>query len=202
MHADSFPSFSQDPAASNSISTNAQPPLGTSLVNSEKESQVQAQESLRTMPHTSASICSSIYHRLPKLDLPVFDGDVLEWQSFWDSYESAINTNQSLSDVQRFTYLKSLLKYDALQTVSGFAITNINYGKAVVLFHERYGQKHRIVQTYMQALLDLPAPMNTISSLRTFYKTEIYIRDLELLDQMESPYGALLNCSCDYEENT
>ncbi|MES9974415.1 MAG: DUF1759 domain-containing protein [Candidatus Thiodiazotropha sp.] len=197
VHAHSFPS-SQDPAASTSISTDAQsftpqPPLVTGLVNSENESQVHAQESQRNVPHMSASVSSSIYHRLPKLDLPVFDGDVLEWQSFWDSYESAIHTNQSLSDVQRFTYLKSLLKYDALQTVSGFAITNINYGKAVALLHERYGQKHRIVQTYMQALLDLPAPMNTISSLRTFFdKTEIYIRGLESLDQMESSYGALL----------
>ena len=77
--------------------------------------------------------------------------------------------------------------------MSGFAITNVNYGKAVALLHERYGQKHRIVQTYMQALLDLPAPMNTISSLRTFYdKTESYIRGLESLNQTESSYGALL----------
>lgn len=45
----------------------------------------------------------------------------------------------------------------------------------------------------MQALLDLPAPVNTISSLRSFYdKTEIYIRGLESLGQMESLYGALL----------
>ena len=35
--------------------------------------------------------------------------------------------------------------------------------------------------------------MSTISSLRTFYdKTEIYIRGLESLDQMESSHGALL----------
>ena len=132
VHAKSFPS-GQDPAASKSISTNAQlfspqPPLVRSLVNSENESQVHAQESIRTMPHTSVSVSSSIYHRLPKLELPVFEGDVLEWQLFWDSYESAVHTNQSLSDVEGYTYLKSSLKYEALQTVSGFAITNINYG--------------------------------------------------------------------------
>ena len=72
-------------------------------------------------------------------------------------------------------YLKSLLKYEALQTVSGLAITNVNYDKAVALLHERYGQKHRIIATYRQALLDLPAPMHTISSLPTFYdRTESY----------------------------
>ena len=145
------------------------------------------------MPHTSASVSSSIYHRLPKLALPIFEGNVLEWQSFWDSYESDIHTNQSFSNVQRFTYLKSLLKYEALQTVSGFAITNVNYYKAVALLHERYGQKRRIVQTYMQALLDLPAPMHTISSLQTIYdKTERFVRGLESLDQMGSSYVALL----------
>ena len=61
--------------------------------------------------------------------------------------------------------------------MSGFAITNTNYSKAVALLHERFGQKHKIIQTYMQALLDLPAPVNTITTLRCFYdKTEIYIR--------------------------
>lgn len=197
IHAESFRT-NQIPTTSDSHSTNAQtftpqPQVDSNLVNSDNEPQIHIQESFRAQPPTSASFSSSVYHRLPKLDLPTFEGDVLEWQSFWDSYESAIHTNQSLSDVQRFTYLKSLLKYEALQTVSGFAITNTNYGKAVTLLHERYGQKHKIIQTYMQALLDLPAPVNTISSLRSFYdKTEIYIRGLESLGQMESSYGALL----------
>ena len=45
----------------------------------------------------------------------------------------------------------------------------------------------------MQDLLYFPAPMHTISSLRTFYdKTESYIRGLESLDQIKSSYGALL----------
>ena len=45
----------------------------------------------------------------------------------------------------------------------------------------------------MQALLDLPVPMHTISSIQTFYDvTESYIRGLESLDRMESSYGALL----------
>ena len=84
--------------------------------------------------------------------------------------------------------------------MSGFAITKVNNDKIVVLFYWRYVQK-RIIQAYMQTGLDLPAPMNTISSLQTFYsKTEIYIRGLELFDQMESSYGALYD-SIDYLGN-
>ena len=60
--------------------------------------------------HNSSSINSSIYHRLPTLDLSVFTGNALDWQPFWDSYDSAIHGNLLLTDVQIFNYLKSLLR--------------------------------------------------------------------------------------------
>ncbi|XP_053372929.1 uncharacterized protein LOC123565249 [Mercenaria mercenaria] len=136
---------------------------------------------------------SSIYHRLPKLDLPKFDGNILDWQSFWDSYESAIHTNPSLSGVQKFNYLKSSLRGEAVQIIAGFSLTNINYDKAVSLLHERYGQRDKIIQTYMKALLEVPAPVYTVTSLRKFYDTtETYIRGLDSLGQNESTYGSLL----------
>ena len=136
---------------------------------------------------------SSSFHRLPKLDLPKFDGDILEWQSFWDSFESAIHANESLSSVQKFNYLKCSLRYEALQTIAGFSLTNANYDKAISLLQERYGQKDKIIQTYMNSLIEIPAPVHTVPSLRKFYDTtETYIRGLESLDQPESTYGSLL----------
>lgn len=48
---------------------------------------------------------SSVYHRLTKLELLRFGGNILDWQSFWDFYESAIHTNISLSDVQKLISL-------------------------------------------------------------------------------------------------
>ena len=50
---------------------------------------------------------STQYYRLPKISLPSFSGDILLWQFFWDSYESTIHSNVNLTDVQKFTYLKS-----------------------------------------------------------------------------------------------
>ena len=141
----------------------------------------------------SSSSANSEYHKLPKLNLPIFTGDILDWQSFWDSYETAIHTNPTLSDAQKFNYLKSLLQSEALQTIAGFSMTNTNYDKAISLLQERYGQTHKIVQTYMQALLDLQAPINTITSLRNYYdKTETYVRGLESLGQTDDTYGSLL----------
>ena len=57
-----------------------------------------------------SSSYSTQYYRLPKISLPGFSGDILHWQSFWDSYESTIHSNVNLTDVQKFTYLNPSLK--------------------------------------------------------------------------------------------
>ena len=38
---------------------------------------------------SNTSTNSSQYHKLPKLNMPTFDGNILNWQSFWDSFSSA-----------------------------------------------------------------------------------------------------------------
>ena len=48
--------------------------------------------------------------KLPKLTIRQFDGDITQWTTFWDSYESAIHANTSLTDVDKFNYLRSLLR--------------------------------------------------------------------------------------------
>ena len=45
------------------------------------------------------SLNPSSYHRLPKLQMPEFDGEIAEWQTFWYSYESTVHLNATLSDV-------------------------------------------------------------------------------------------------------
>ncbi|XP_053405674.1 uncharacterized protein LOC128559007 [Mercenaria mercenaria] len=122
------------------------------------------------------------FYRLPKISLPTFNGDILTWQSFWDSYESTIHMNNNLTDVQKFSYLKSQLEGKAAQVIEGFAMTNVNYIRAVDLLKERFGQQHKIMHVAMQSLLKLPAPSNRVTSLRNFYdKMETFIRSLEAM---------------------
>ncbi|XP_045171011.2 uncharacterized protein LOC123533438 [Mercenaria mercenaria] len=133
------------------------------------------------------------FYRLPKISLPTFNGDILTWQSFWDSYESTIHMNNNLTDVQKFSYLKSQLEGKAAQVIEGFAMTNVNYIRAVDLLKERFGQQHKIMHVAMQSLLKLPAPSNRVTSLRNFYdKMETFIRSLEAMGQCQESYGSLL----------
>ena len=136
---------------------------------------------------------SAQYYRLPKISLPSFSGDILQWQSFWDSYESTKHSNVNLTDVQKFTYLKSQLEGSAASVIEGFVMTNAKYAGAIDLLKERFGQQQKITHEAMQALLKLPVPSNRVSSLRNFYDImEIYIRSLEAMGQCQESYGTLL----------
>ena len=42
-----------------------------------------------------------------------------------------------------------MLEGEASRTIEGFALTNANYGQAISLLTERYGQKHKIIAAYM-----------------------------------------------------
>ena len=63
---------------------------------------------------SSNNIESSV--RLPKLQLPNFDGNVLRWPEFWDIYESSVH-RQDIPKVVKYSYLKaySYLKYSYLK---------------------------------------------------------------------------------------
>ena len=39
--------------------------------------------------------------------MPVFSGYLLEWQSFWDLFEAAVDSNSTLDGVKMFNYLKA-----------------------------------------------------------------------------------------------
>ena len=55
----------------------------------------QLMETLKTTnpAHTTPTVNHSRV-KLPKLQLHPFSGDLIQWTSFWDSYESAIHTNE------------------------------------------------------------------------------------------------------------
>ena len=58
-------------------------------------------------PIVPQSIGNQGITRLPKFNIPVFSGDLLNWQSFWDCFEAVIHWNPSLTGVQKLNYLRA-----------------------------------------------------------------------------------------------
>ena len=53
------------------------------------------------------------------------------WQQFYDKFESAIDKNESLSNVQKFTYLQGYLEERALKCIEGMTLSSENYIQAL-----------------------------------------------------------------------
>ena len=110
----------------------------------------------RSSTASSVSVASSSRQtcKLPKMELPVFRGDPLLWQGFWDQYRIAIHENESLTDIDRFNYLKRFLSGEALRSVSGLALNSENYRQAIDILTERYGNEQILISAHMEALLN------------------------------------------------
>lgn len=80
-------------------------------------------------PSSFASVAAQPFNhiRLPKLELPKFTRKYDEWCPFFDSFNSLIHANTSLSDIQRLQYLRASLAGDAVKINSALEISDANY---------------------------------------------------------------------------
>ena len=131
--------------------------------------------------------------RLPKLTLSIFEGDPLKWQTFWDSFDSAVHSNNVLTNVQKLNYLRAHLEGEAARAIAGFPLTSVNYHQSLDVLRNRFGDQQKIINTHMHALMNLPNANNNITSLRTLCDViENHVHGLAALGQSTESYGALL----------
>ena len=139
----------------------------------------ESQRQMDLQPQTISPPSNSI--RLPVLQCPTFEGDILKWQEFWDSFEATIHMNKSLHEIEKFNYLKSLLSGEAKLLISGLAVTNANYEVAIDLLHKRYGNNTTIKEKLFNSLVSLPTP-RTPHMLKNMTLTALqHLRALEAL---------------------
>ena len=115
---------------------------------------------------------------------------------FWDSFDTAVHSNVGLNDVQKFNYLRAQLHGDAACVIVGFTLTERNYTQSLELLKDRFGQPYKIINTHMEALLNLTKPSNNLASLQGFHDTiERHMRSLSAFGKSPESYGMLLTSS-------
>jgi len=62
--------------------------------------------------------------------------------------------NDGLSNVDKFSYIRSLLLGSAKPAVGGFALTSANYESAIELLKKSYGKKVTIQRALISKLLN------------------------------------------------
>ena len=130
--------------------------------------------------------------KLPKLESKSFSGNYEEWQSFWDTFESAVKRNTDISRIQKFTCLKSCVTGVAESAITGLPLTEDNYETAIDILRDRFGKPELLISNHMDALLKLPivSSVHETKKLRDLYdKIEINIRSLKALGIESESFG-------------
>lgn len=125
-----------------------------------------SQGSLRPVSNT---VNHSPAVQLPKIDVPTFTGNPVDWISFFELFQTLIIDNSQLTDIQRFMYLKSYLRNEPLNLISTLQLTNDNFQIAIDTLQKRYANKTLLVNTHIKVLMELSSLSKSSSqNLREF----------------------------------
>ncbi|KAB0799457.1 hypothetical protein PPYR_07337 [Photinus pyralis] len=67
---------------------------------------------------------------LTKIIIKTAISESSDWLQFRDSFESLINNNSRITNVQRFHYLKRALQGEAFESIANIQVTNDNFSIA------------------------------------------------------------------------
>ncbi|XP_029162926.1 uncharacterized protein LOC114934423 [Nylanderia fulva] len=108
---------------------------------------------------TDSSIREGIHNhnfQLPRISLPKFSGKFSEWESFKNTFESLVASNDSLSNTQKFHYLKTSVISDAASIISNLKISDANYESVWQLLIDEYDDQLTLIHTHIHAFMCLP----------------------------------------------
>ncbi|XP_046382360.1 uncharacterized protein LOC124153308 [Ischnura elegans] len=132
--------------------------------------------------------------KLPQINLPIFHGAYDEWVTFYDTFNSLIHENVSLSGIQKFHYLRSTLRGEALQVIASLATSEQNYGIAWGLLRQRFENKRYIINMHVKAIFEFTQLVKESSTevrnlVDHFNK---HLRALQAMGQPTDSWDALL----------
>ncbi|KOX67764.1 hypothetical protein WN51_08192 [Melipona quadrifasciata] len=112
----------------------------------------QASATSSSARHLQVTLASSA---TSETSLPQFHGYRGEWGRFRDSFESLITRNASLSNLERYLYLRSAVKGEPARALKTLPVSGSNYDAAWELLRKRYEDTNELVDYHLDALFDL-----------------------------------------------
>jgi len=115
---------------------------------------------------------SSSQCQLLKIQLPIFDGDLLQWRSYRDTFSLLVHKNPKLSQIDKFHYLISSVTGSAASCVRGLPITEGNYIIVWNNLHTRYDNKRVLATAHLDSIFRFaPLQKESLSGLENFLST-------------------------------
>ena len=94
--------------------------------------------------------------KLPKIDVPTFDENIMNGRNFWEQYEVSIHSRTHLSELEKLMYLQqSMNDSPASHTNEGLSGSGSDYKDAIKRLQSRY-DKPLLNQAHVRAILKAP----------------------------------------------
>lgn len=132
--------------------------------------------------------------RLPKIDLPVFQGHYQHWLEFRDTFVSLIHSRDDMDNINKLHYLRASLKGSALLVIDNLDFKGQNYDSAWNLLCSRYDNKRLLVNNHVRELFNVEHMRNeSCSSIRRLIDvTNKNIRALSTLGEQTQHWDTLI----------
>ena len=99
--------------------------------------------------------------KLPKFDVPKFDGNLLKWRTFWEQFKVSIHEQDNLSGAEKLVYLRhSLSEVSAKHVIEGLSCTGECYQDVIECLCSCYDCPRILYQTHVRMIMDTKPPMD------------------------------------------
>lgn len=128
---------------------------------------------------------SCVSAKLPKIEIKPFDGNIENWISFIQLFESLVH-NREMSNVEKLHYLLSSVKGTAYNIIKNFPLSDGSYPDAYNALHKYYNRKRQIAFTYYGKILNCESIKSKTSfELERVHRT--FTETLSNLDKYQLP---------------
>ena len=122
--------------------------------------------------------------KLPKLEVPVFDGNILRWTQFWEQFCTSVHERSDLTDAEKLVYLQNSIKDgSAKNAIDGLSQGGEHYAEAIACLKSRFDRPRLIHQTHVRTILEVP-PMREGNAKELRHLHDIVTQHLRALKSM------------------
>ncbi|XP_071043079.1 uncharacterized protein [Parasteatoda tepidariorum] len=128
------------------------------------------------------------------IKLEPFGGEIENWQSFWEQFQSSVDSNPNLSTIDKHVFLRGYLQDEPRRLVDGIIIVAATCETTKKLIMDRYWDKNRIVQAHLDFLENL-TPVRNLSATalnETYIECNRRLQALRALGEDINSYGRVL----------
>ncbi|XP_055591266.1 uncharacterized protein LOC129743306 [Uranotaenia lowii] len=153
-----------------------------------------------TSAEPTAPTSTAMFHlRLPKIDLPRFDGDFSRWLSFRDTFKSMVHSNPDVPAVAKLQYLLQSLEGEAKKPFESVNVEADNYLITWEALMKRYDNQRYLKRQLFRAMYDIQ-PLRKESSKDLHTLTDDFDRHVKAMAKLGEPVGywdtTLVNLLC------